>query len=274
MDFETGFELAVKRRKAAGRGRRRSGDVSLGRGRYVRAGIPRSGERNFEIAADATLRAAALRQGAGRQDFGFFAAPEDLRKKIRISRGNRLVVFLVDASDSMDASSQLAAAKGAVLSLLSAAYIRRDRVGLVAFRDEGARVLLPPTSSIHLAREKLRVLAAGGATPLASGLLTAWKLVKAEKLKQPGRKTILVLLSDGESNVPLVPGGDAAKELDGLAELIRRERIYTVFVDTTPEDKPSEAPSMLAAALQAEYRKISLVRAGELVSLVDAEGEG
>ena len=183
------------------------------------------------------------------------------------------MVFLVDASDSMDSSAQLAAAKGAVLSLLTSAYIRRDRVGLISFRDETARVLLPPTSSIHLARERLKDLRAGGATPLAAGLLAAWKLIRGEKLKEPGRKTVLVLLSDGESNVPLSPGSDRAAELVTLADLIRKERIHTVFVDTNPPEKPSDEPKKLAAALSAVYRKISRVRAGELVNLVDGNSK-
>jgi magnesium chelatase subunit D len=186
-----------------------------------------------------------------------------------MSRGNRLVLFLVDASDSMESSAGLAAAKGAVLSLLSAAYIRRDRVGLIAFRDERARVLLPPTSSIHLAREKLRLLTAGGATPFADGLLTAWKTIRSDGLKHPSRKTVLVVLSDGEANVPLVPGADKAEEIAAVAELIRREKIRTVFVDTNPPGKERVEPMEFSRILDAEYRRISRVGAGELVDLID-----
>lgn len=272
MVFDEGLDLAALRRKSAGRGRLRSGESSTGRGRYVRSAVPGRGERSFEVAVDATLRAAAARGPNPKESpgnaRGFLVEPRDLRKKVRTARGNRLVVFLVDASDSMDSSSQLAAAKGAVLSLLAAAYVRRDRVGLVAFRDEKARVLLPPTSSVHLAREKLKRLEAGGATPLAAGLLEAWKLVRSEKLKEPGRKTVLVLLSDGESNVPLTPGADRAAEIEAIAGLIRKERVRTIFVDTNPPDKSADAPKKLAAALSADYRRISRVGAGELVDIV------
>jgi len=271
--FDEELELATLRRKAAGRGRLRSGETSTGRGRYVRSSLPGPGERAFEVAVDATLRAAASRgprsEDAALPGPGFLVEPGDLRRKVRTARGNRLVVFLVDASDSMDSSSQLGAAKGAVLSLLAAAYVRRDRVGLVAFRDEKATVLLPPTSSVHLARERLKSLSAGGATPLAAGLLEAWKLVRSEKLKEPGRKTVLVLLSDGESNVPLTPGADRAAEIEAIAGLIRKERIHTVFVDTNPPEKPSDAPRKLAAALSADYRRISRVRAGQLLDIVE-----
>jgi magnesium chelatase subunit D len=186
-----------------------------------------------------------------------------------MSRGNRLVLFLVDASDSMDTMAQLSAAKGAILSLLSAAYIRRDRVGLVVFRDERARVLLPPTSSIHLAREKLRLLSAGGATPFADGLLAAWKTIRSDRLKHPSRKTVLVVLSDGEANVPLVPGADKTEEIAAVAELIRKEKIHTVFVDTNPPGKERDEPKEFSRILDAEYRRISRINAGELVDLID-----
>lgn len=268
MIFDGSFELADPRRKTSGRGRMRSGE-SLGRtGRYVRAARPGPEEKFFDVALDATLKAAALRGAAGGAEAVFHVLPADLRKKVRVSRGNRLVLFLVDASDSMDSFAQLSAAKGAVLSLLSAAYIRRDRVGLITFRDERARVLLPPTSSIHLARERLRLLSAGGATPFADGLLTAWKTLRSEGWRHPSRKTVLVILSDGEANVPLVPGADKTAEIAAVGGLIKQEKIRTVFVDTNPPGTERREAKDLAGVLGAEYRRISRIRAGELVDLI------
>lgn len=173
----------------------------------------------------------------------------------------------------MDTAAQLAAAKGAVLSLLSAAYVRRDRVGLIAFRDEKAAVLLPPTTSVYLAREKLKILSAGGATPFADGLLTAWKTIRTERLKHPSRETVLVVLSDGEANVSIVPGADSGAEIKALAERIRGEKIRVIFVDTRPPGtKPpgteNADPKAISLMLGAEYRRITRMGTSELIDIV------
>ena len=58
------------------------------------------------------------------------------------------------------------------------------------------------------------------------------------------------------------------REIEAIAGLIRKERVRTIFVDTNPPDKSSDAPKKLAAALSADYRRISRVGAGELVDIV------
>ncbi|MCX7788444.1 MAG: VWA domain-containing protein [Spirochaetes bacterium] len=244
------------------------------RGYYIRARVPRDPSKIRDLALDATLRASAIRRTweairQQRNDRRPLITSQDLREKVRVGWGNRLVVFLVDSSDSMDASQQLAAAKGAVFLLLSSAYVRRDRVSLVAFQGERAQVILPPTASIHLARKKLAYLSPGGATPLADGLYTSWKLLRAERIKNPKRRIVLVILSDGEGNVPLIPGGDQERELTALAELIRKEKIHVVLVDTNPEGKASEHPKKLATTLGAELKKLKRMASFELVRLVE-----
>jgi magnesium chelatase subunit D len=188
-----------------------------------------------------------------------------VRKKVRVSRSSGLILFLVDASDSMGACAQLAAAKGAVFALLRAAYIRRDRVGLIAFRGQEAQTLLAPTSSIHLARKKLRRLSSGGATPFADGLLKAWNLIRAEKLKTSSRQAVLVIVSDGEANVPLTPGGDKLAEIRGLGRRIRAEGVKTIFVDTNPREINRPETALFAAALGADLRRISRPGSRDLI---------
>lgn len=90
---------------------------------------------------------------------------DDVRFKLRASPVGSLTVFVVDASGSMAARRRMALAKGAVLRLLLRAYQTRDEVALIAFRGAAAEVLLPPTSSVHLASLRLRDLPTGGRTP-------------------------------------------------------------------------------------------------------------
>jgi magnesium chelatase subunit D len=101
----------------------------------------------------------------------------DLRYKVRALPLGALTVFVVDASGSMAARRRMALAKGAVQSLLLRAYQTREEVALIAFRGSAAEVLLPPTSSVHLAAVRLRALPTGGRTPLALALSRAADLL-------------------------------------------------------------------------------------------------
>src|SRR5262249_6455577 len=125
--------------------------------------------------------------------------PADLREAVREGREGNLVLFAVDASGSMAARQRMRAVKGAVLSLLLDAYQRRDKVGLVTFRGAGAELTLPPTSSVEAAARRLASLATGGRTPLAAGLARAARVLAAERLPDPRRRALLVVVTDGRA---------------------------------------------------------------------------
>ncbi|MBU2519302.1 MAG: ATP-binding protein, partial [Proteobacteria bacterium] len=147
-------------------GRRDSREVSTARGRYIRASSQRLGRG---LALDATFRAAAPHQKSRRTLDGpaLVVKEPDIREKVRAARRGRLLLFCVDASGSMNAAARMKTTKAAVLGVLTEAYQKRDRVGLVAFGGSGARELLPPTSSVEVARRMLAELPTGGKTPLA-----------------------------------------------------------------------------------------------------------
>ena len=178
-------------------------------GRTVGARLPQ--DRSFALHLPATVRAAALR-GPRAVGPGSTAAPAargatpllrptpaDLREAVREGREGNLVLFAVDASGSMAARQRMRAVKGAVLSLLLDAYQRRDKVGLVTFRGAGAELTLPPTSSVEAAARRLASLATGGRTPLAAGLARAARVLAAERLRDPRRRALLVVVTDGRA---------------------------------------------------------------------------
>jgi magnesium chelatase subunit D len=172
-------------------------------GRTVGARRPQA--RLTALHLPATLRAAApaqpaRRDAAGRAGSGaFILAPGDLREAVRVGREGNLVLFAVDASGSMAARQRMRAVKGAVLSLLLDAYQRRDKVGLVTFRGAGADLVLPPTSSVDAGARRLATLATGGRTPLAAGLARAAEVLSAEKIRDPARRPLLVIVTDGRA---------------------------------------------------------------------------
>ena len=146
----------------------------------------------------ATLRAAAPHQLArGRVGAGVQLRAQDLREAVREGREGNLVLFVVDASGSMAARQRMSAVKGAVLSLLTDAYQRRDKVALISFRGADAELLLPPTSSVEAAAVRLTDLPTGGRTPLSAGLMRAAEVLRVEAVRDPTRRALVVIVTDG-----------------------------------------------------------------------------
>ncbi|RPK66363.1 Magnesium-chelatase 38 kDa subunit [Streptomyces sp. ADI96-02] len=195
-------------------------------GRTTGARRPHGALTKLHLAA--TVRAAAPHQRSrGRSGRGLVVRRDDLRQATREGREGNLVLFVVDASGSMAARQRMSAVKGAVLSLLLDAYQRRDKVGLVTFRGRDAEVALPPTSSVDAAASRLRSLPTGGRTPLAAGLLKAHDVLRVERLRDPSRRALLVVVTDGRAT-----GGPEPVALAGRAgRLHRSEGTASVVVD-------------------------------------------
>jgi magnesium chelatase subunit D len=177
-----------------------------------------------------TVLAAAPHQVArGRRGPGLDVRRDDLRQATLEGREGNLVLFAVDASGSMGARSRMGAVKGAVLSLLLDVYQRRDKVGLVTFRGTGAELALPPTWSVEAAAARLRELPTGGRTPLAAGLLRAHETLRVERIRDPRRRPLLVVVTDGRATG--VRGGDHLAHAYAAAELLAAEGTASVVVD-------------------------------------------
>jgi magnesium chelatase subunit D len=130
------------------------------------------------------------------------APAEHVRAPIHAGSESAFLCLVVDASGSMGARRRLARVKGALLELLRDAYARRDRVGLIAFRDRSAEIVIAPGAPLERAAEAIRTLPAGGRTPLAAGLDAAQRLIANEALREPGRRAIAVVLTDGRVHDP------------------------------------------------------------------------
>ena len=154
-------------------GRRSVTKTERKRGRYIQSRLPK-GDKVRDLAFDATFRAAAPHQiRRDRTRLALALEKSDLREKVRVRRSANLILFVVDASWSMAVAERMEATKGAILSLLTDAYQRRDRVGLIVFNKNDANLVLPPTNSVQLARKALMDIAVGGKTPLSAGLYLA-----------------------------------------------------------------------------------------------------
>jgi magnesium chelatase subunit D len=175
----------------------------------------------------------------------------DLREPRREARTGNLLVLAVDASGSMGTDARMAAVKGALLGLLEDAYQRRDRVALVTFAGDGARVALRPTGSVEIARARLDALPTGGETPLADGIRVAADL--ATQSATPTLRPLLVLVTDGRATA----GPDAVDDALRAADAVARRRLPAVLIDV-------EAAGPGALGLAA---RLAEAMAAELLSL-------
>jgi magnesium chelatase subunit D len=206
------------------------------------------------------LAAAEHAEGAGRLRL----QPGDVRRAVREGREGNLVIFVVDASGSMAARDRMAAVSGAALSLLRDAYQRRDKVAVITFRAQEARLLLPPTASAHIAGRRLSRFDTGGQTPLAEGLLAARELVVREKVRDRARRPLVVVLTDGRATA----GRDPLGRSRSAAALLVAEGAAAVVVDCETSYVRLGLAQQLAAQLGAPSVRLEQLRADHLTRAV------
>ncbi len=233
------LDLARQRQQRRQTGKRISSISRDKRGRYVRS---ETRQKVNDLAVDATIRAAAPEQPRRGRRTGDPLKLErhDLRQKVRERKVGNLIVFVVDASASMDAEQRMAATKGAILSLLEDAYVRRDKVAVVVFKNRSAEIVLQPTSSTSMAQRRLEKMSVGGTTPLTHGLMTGYKVIKGELLRDSTIRPLLVLISDGRGNISMFKE-EPLVEAQQVAALIQAEGIEAMVIDSARDysDSPN-----------------------------------
>ncbi|WBP86466.1 putative cobaltochelatase [Kitasatospora cathayae] len=227
-------------------------------GHTIRARRPQGTLSRLHLTA--TLQAAAPHQVArGRAGRALVLHKDDFREQVRQGRESNLVLFVVDASGSMAARQRMTAVKGAVLSLLMDAYQRRDKIGMITFRGADAELALPPTSSVEVGAARLESLPTGGRTPLAAGLLRAHEVLRVERLRDPNRRPLLVVVTDGRAT----GGRDALARSHRAAALFAAQGTASVVLDC------ESGPVRLGLA-----RTLAGLLGGSAVSLDELRAEG
>jgi len=233
-------------------GKRVESLTSIRRGRSVGWKASKGSPRDIHFPA--TIRSAARKQ-EGREhdsDIAIKIRPEDVREKLRIYRAPMTIVFVLDLSESM--LEGIDSVKEVMLRLHNDAYRYRDRVGLVAFKETGAIVAQHPTTNLRLVTNKLLKLRMSGLTPLAAGMLKGLEVLKEEKRRNSSTIPVLTIITDGEANIPLRDDlrtgltrefnpldasfyhyeKEARTDAISVAQMIRKEEIQTVVINTAP----------------------------------------
>jgi len=276
--FEVGATFKVKpftvnkdRAFRRGSGRRSRSRVNGLQGRYVKSTLPRGAK---DVALDATLRAAApyQRQRQGQNNCAIAIRPSDIREKIRERRIGNFLLFVVDASGSMGARGRMTATKGAIMSLLLDAYQKRDKVAMISFNKDEARLNLPPTSSIDMAARMLTEMPVGGRTPLNHALIKVDEVLRGQLARDPTSRPIVVLITDGRSNVAVAHGKPMDECLELAHRLAREERIRFILVDTEEQGLIRFGlAAKIAEALKARYFKTADLKVDTLLDLIKNE---
>jgi magnesium chelatase subunit D len=221
---------------------------------------------NGRLHLTATIHAAAPHQAVrGRRPAERLRlANHDLRLAVTEGRESNLILLVVDASGSMSARRRMEAVKAAALSLLLDAYQRRDKVGLITFRGSEAALALPPTSSIDTAARRLEQLPSGGRTPLAEGLLCAAETLRLERIRDPRRRPLLVLVTDGRATY----GPDAVGRSRLIADRLRQTGVASLLIDCESGRMALGLARTLSIHLGAQYVTVGEVAADQLVAAV------
>ncbi len=186
---------------------------------------------------------------------------------MRVRRSANLILFVVDASWSMAVSERMEATKGAIMSLLTDAYQRRDRVGLIVFHKNDSNLVLAPTNSVPLAKKALADIAVGGKTPLSAGLMMAHEVITKESYLHPDVEPLMILLTDGAGNVSL-SNLPPQEEAHRISNLIRESGVRSVVINMEHKAFDQGLAQLLADQLDAPCHSLADLRADTLYHAV------
>jgi magnesium chelatase subunit D len=158
------------------------------------------------------------------------------------------------------------------MSLLLDAYQKRDKVAMISFSKGEARLNLPPTSSIETAARLLSEMPVGGRTPLSSALVKTGEVLRGHLVRDPTSRPIVLLLTDGRSNVSLGGGKPMDESLLLAQKLARDERVQFILVDTEDQSLVRLGLAVkIAGALDARYFRTNDLQADTLLNILKGD---
>ena len=174
-------------------GKRAASLTTTTRGRPTSCQKPRTVPKE-NIAIVPSIITALVNRGKGEEKPKIRLEPSDLRVWVRHGRSSVTLVLITDASFST--YHFLPAVSKALSIVYRDAYRNRDRLGLIAFQKNSARIMNHPTNNLRVTLGNLTRLSPSGLTPLADGLKKALEVFKHERRRSPNFIPFAVLISD------------------------------------------------------------------------------
>lgn len=266
------IDLPVNSKLPQKYGRKLEARQLTNKGRRVGARPMKAGEHAQPLDLGRSLNAAMIRRATSvveRDDPQL--SPSDLHLQVRSHKPHRLIVFVIDASDSMGdgPTARMSAALGASLAIAGKSYLSRDQVCLITFRDKEAQLIVPPTNSVSRLKEQLKKIPVGGATPLSSGLQKAGQVIRQARIKNQQVTPLLVLISDGEATASIAPGANPGTEALILAEQLQKERVPVLLIDTQSSSKGQNLMPRLAATFNTVCHQVHNLQADRIMTLIE-----
>ncbi len=235
----TELAINVSRKSARYRGKRRMRGASF----TIDFTLPR--KRYFKVHFPATLR-----KSASRREFPTISW-ESLMAKLLSGRARVSLVVVLDSSASMAYS--IRGIMTALKAIEREARRYRDRVALIVCKGSSAAIIQHPTTNFNLMLGKIARVGLDDFTPLAAGMYLGYNMALRERRK--GYEPVLVIISDGNANVPLERrrGGSSQLSLDpavrsvlDVASLIARKKIETVIINTRHRVSAEEVEPLIS----------------------------
>ena len=254
-------ELAinVSRKKARYRGRRRmmgasmTVDYTLPKGSYFKIHFPATLRRSAAMGAFPSLRWDAV------------------RAKLLTGRSKVTLILVLDSSASMMYSVR------GILTALKAvereARRFRDRVALVVCKGFGAVVAHHPSTNFNLVLSKISRIGLDDFTPLASGMYLGLNMALTERRK--GYEPVLVIVSDGNANIPLEKHRRASRfafdpavqSVLDVATQIAKNNIETIVVNTKHREPTTDVGDIAVTGTELLVR-VAKITQGSYVGIV------
>ncbi len=251
-------------------GRRAETMTALNRGRENGWRFPHG--KPSDVHLPATIRAAAVWQSSREKSSQttLTILPQDVREKSRVYKAPMTIVLVLDLSKSM--MYNIEPVREAILRLHGDAYRYRDKVGIVVLKGLNAEVVQHPATNLRVVANKLLRLKVSGQTPLAAGMLKAAEVLKEAKRRDRSTIPVMVIVTDGNANIPLkksLQTGEvreinlldaaffkyeetAIGDVVTVCEMIKREKLYTVVINTNPVSSGWESSGFLVTEMIAK----------------------
>ncbi len=251
--------LNVSRKKARHRGRRKmmgasmAIDYTLPKGPYFKIHFP-----------------ATIRRSAAMRTFPLIKW-DAVRAKLLTGRSKVSLILVLDSSASM-----MYSVRGILTALRAVereARRYRDRVALIVCKGFGAIVAQHPSTNFNLVLSKISRVGLDDFTPLASGMYLGLNMALTERRR--GYEPVLVIVSDGNANIPLekyrkvgrLVFDPAVQSVLDVATQIAKCGIETVVVNTKHREPTTEVGDVMMSGTELLIR-VAKITKGSYVGIV------